>query len=502
METLQRPENPSSDVIQSDLHNRLSLQLRHGIPCHRKKQDTESNGSPTTAESTDIDDEDPEDEDECNDEESIKLKDSTCPQPARRQMVCGMCHLPPGVTGVAGVSTSPGPMLTCTQGHLLCQQCVHRYTVCSDKGCVVCGADLYTSTSRTCYQVTNCMGANHPRENNSPPAEVPPRGVQSEMRCNVQRATQQISNNYKTRNYNQGGDNFAQPFFGGYSNYPTGYNSQCSAGWDGDSGDVIQASSNSMRDNHQRRPSYCSMMRGDDADPEGTEVAYSYGRSDRSGSAALVQAECSRRPIRCPRLDCAVNVAFSALTHHFLFDHPEVPILSVEPGMKSTLIVSFAALSCNSSRCLALLLVSGKLTGAAARLFNGSQIKPRYRNRLPLPVLAARLHCSSQNPCNDKDHSHGPGQGQSQEDVVIVWVAGLDVGGATTGALRCSIEAADGNENGAIRSLMYTGPVNSLRTAQRPREVFMTGDCVILHQGLIDHITSGFTSLNVNVIVH
>lgn len=72
--------------------------------------------------------------------------------------------------------------------------------------------------------------------------------------------------------------------------------------------------------------------------------------------------ECSRRPIKCPRLDCSMNIAFSALIHHFLFDHPEVPILSVEPGTKSTLIVSFSGLICESSRCLAVLLVSGKLS--------------------------------------------------------------------------------------------------------------------------------------------
>lgn len=75
-----------------------------------------------------------------------------------------------------------------------------------------------------------------------------------------------------------------------------------------------------------------------------------------------ITTECSRRPIRCPRIDCAINVAFSALTHHFVFDHPEVPILNVEPGIKSTLIVSFNALTLDSSRCLALLLVSGKLS--------------------------------------------------------------------------------------------------------------------------------------------
>lgn len=71
--------------------------------------------------------------------------------------------------------------------------------------------------------------------------------------------------------------------------------------------------------------------------------------------------ECSRRPIRCPRLDCAVNVAFSSLTHHFLFDHPEVPVLSIEPTTKSSLIVSFADLPSDSSICIALLLVSNKL---------------------------------------------------------------------------------------------------------------------------------------------
>lgn len=89
--------------------------------------------------------------------------------------------------------------------------------------------------------------------------------------------------------------------------------------------------------------------------------------ADRSSAEMKVKslassADCSRRPIRCPRLDCSVNVAFSALTHHFLFDHPEVPILSVEPGVESTLIISYDALACNSSRCLALLLVSGKLS--------------------------------------------------------------------------------------------------------------------------------------------
>lgn len=78
--------------------------------------------------------------------------------------------------------------------------------------------------------------------------------------------------------------------------------------------------------------------------------------------SSQMMAECSRRPIQCPRLDCAVNVAFSALTNHFIFDHPEVPILTVDPDEKITLIVNFDGLEYDSSRCLALLLVADKLS--------------------------------------------------------------------------------------------------------------------------------------------
>ena len=123
--------------------------------------------------------------------------------------------------------------------------------------------------------------------------------------------------------------------------------------WDSEQGDVRNERVPAEGIRHHQQRSYCSIIKKDPMiDPTASETRVN----------GHIVTECSRRPIRCPRLDCAVNVAFSALTHHFMFDHPEVPILSVEPGAKSTLIVSFAALSCNSSRCLALLLVSGKLS--------------------------------------------------------------------------------------------------------------------------------------------
>lgn len=67
---------------------------------------------------------------------------------------------------------------------------------------------------------------------------------------------------------------------------------------------------------------------------------------------------------------------------------------------------------------------------------------------------------------------------------------------------RQAIVNTEGTENEGVRSLTYTGPVTSLRAAQCPRDVFLTGDCIVLHEGLITHIISDCTNFNVNVIVH
>lgn len=114
----------------------------------------------------------------------------------------------------------------------------------------------------------------------------------------------------------------------------------------------IYVEQNKNYDKQKHQQSFCNLLKKDNIVSHVSEAKVN----------GQITAECSRRPIRCPRIDCAINVAFSALTHHFIFDHPEVPILNVEPGIKSTLIISFSALSPNSSRCLALLLVSGKLS--------------------------------------------------------------------------------------------------------------------------------------------
>lgn len=74
---------------------------------------------------------------------------------------------------------------------------------------------------------------------------------------------------------------------------------------------------------------------------------------------------------------------------------------------------------------------------SASRLFNSNQINPKYRNRLPLPLLAARLHTI--NHYSPSDEVYASGEGQYEKNVIIVWVAGLDIGNAAN-ILRCSIQ--------------------------------------------------------------
>jgi len=74
---------------------------------------------------------------------------------------------------------------------------------------------------------------------------------------------------------------------------------------------------------------------------------------------------------------------------------------------------------------------------STAKLFGGNQMNPKYRNRLPLPVLAARLHNNHNYECCEEVHAGG--EGQCEKDMIIAWVAGLDVGD-TVDRLRCSIQ--------------------------------------------------------------
>ncbi|KAG7200933.1 hypothetical protein KM043_003294 [Ampulex compressa] len=378
--------------------------------------------------------------------------------------LCAICHLTSHETFHEETSNTREGNPSCPEGHLFCHRCRRRFSIRPDAACILCGKRSQESRASCSREGDALVNQDHAKAGGTYEALQKQR-FRSRSPMSLEETSAKL---WGPRHGPEGGT----------TSYDVG-------GSEIDS----QREAGKGRSAHRRR-SYCSTV-GAESSPERR------GSQLKVNGQPIGTTECSRKPIRCPRLDCAVNVAFSALAHHFVFDHPDVPILSVEPGTKSTLIVSSEALSRDSSRCLALLLVSGKLSDPAARLFSGNQIDPRYRKRLPLAVLAARLECTGRFLTPDETWPDD----RCEKNVIIAWLAGLDIGEATEG-LRCSIQAVDRVDAEEVRSLMYTGPVNSLRRAQEPREVFSAGDCIVLHEGLIDRITSEHASLQVNVIVH
>ncbi|KAJ8676067.1 hypothetical protein QAD02_011853 [Eretmocerus hayati] len=374
--------------------------------------------------------------------------------------------------------------LLCSDGHLLCHRCVQRLAIKSDTNCVLCTTALESQQSITSASQTSSL--------KSVKLKKKSRAVKTQAGSALTpcaRLKKLSRGNDDGEFYNSTSTNI------GPSHYSIdgGYGDSCNDNWvDPELQEVVDLEDESMEP-LTGRSTYVQ------TDGKSRSICSLVQREAQINSQMM--SECSRRPIQCPRLDCAVNVAFSALTNHFIFDHPEVPILSVDSGETITLVVNFEGLDYDSSRCLALLLVSGKLSGLAAKSFNGSHVSAEYKSRLPLPILAARLHCNASRESHIHE-AYGERSRDDEGDVVIAWVAGLDIGNTTTGALRCSIQAIDSIDGEAFRSLTYTGPINSLRTAQKPREVFLVGDCVVLHDGFINHIMSGCGNLNVNVTIH
>ncbi|XP_054015470.1 uncharacterized protein LOC128896267 [Hylaeus anthracinus] len=381
---------------------------------------------------------------------------------------CTICHHPLG-----NINSSFNNHVPCSEGHMLCERCIQHFIIPSAPGCILCHPQFQQSNISLSRESNTSFNSIHMQTRTQVSRQQPKhymhQRVQQCMPLNVEESYVKTWN----QNHLTTSPNIEQNVLGYYN---------------------IQDSEESF-DYEQIKDQSNTREEGNICKPK---QQYSYYDLYQTKVNGQITSECSRRPIRCPRIDCAINVAFSALTHHFIFDHPEVPILNVEPGIKSTLIVSFSALSSHSSLCLALLLVSGKLSDPVARLFNGNQMNPKFRNRLPLPVLAARLHSRNHNVFADKSNNN---KNFHEKDIIIAWVAGLDIGN-TAEKLLCSIQAVDKIDSEGLRSLTYTGPVNSLRTAQCPEDIFSTGDCIVLHEGLLNHITSNCATLNVNVTVH
>lgn len=384
-------------------------------------------------------------------------------------LICAACHVNVSSTNLRDNNINYEQALACSHGHFLCHRCVQRFAIRPDIGCLICATEYQNSS--------------YPQNNNFDATLDP---IQSKSSMLQQKRPDEIYPCQRNR-YAPNLSTGICKMQNNVTNNAKMINSIFEYGTT-DHGDTRE--DRLIYESRMQRKSYCNLMRRDESSPSNTDLRI---------NCHMIQ-ECSRRPIRCPRLDCARTVALSALTHHFLFDHPEVPVFSVEPGVKNTLLVSFSSLTYGSSRCLALLLVSGKVSGAAATLFSGNQLHPKYRNRLPLPVLAARLKIIDQLNCQDETKAGG--EGPSCGDIIIAWIAGLDLSGSSSGALRCSIQAVDGLQSEVIRSLTYCGPINSLRRAQRPHDIFMAGDCVVLHEGLVNQLSSGCDNFIVNVIVH
>ncbi|KAJ9588161.1 hypothetical protein L9F63_018465 [Diploptera punctata] len=193
----------------------------------------------------------------------------------------------------------------------------------------------------------------------------------------------------------------------------------------------------------------------------------------------------THRPFKCPKSPCSKTVGVAALTSHFSYEHPEVAMLSVEPGVTSHLYVSTTAIPLQTSRCISLLLVT---MGKERDQQNTSRQVPtqlaasKLKHHFPVPLMATRMKTSEELSVEGHDY------------IVMIWLAN-----AEPDTLYCTLEATNVTYN--TRSLIYSGPIGSLRESQIPKDVYGRGDCLIINPGLLIQL-SPEGRFDLNVIVH
>ncbi|XP_067001091.1 uncharacterized protein [Anabrus simplex] len=197
----------------------------------------------------------------------------------------------------------------------------------------------------------------------------------------------------------------------------------------------------------------------------------------------------SHRPIHCPKTPCHSTVAVASLTAHFTFDHPDVPLLTVDPGVKSHLWLSPSSIPLEVSRCVALLLVSGRSRKSSRSISNLTPSMAKFHNREPLPLMTTRTRM-----IGDRSESMN-GSGDSTDDAtVLIWISDVDSG------VKYTLEVYSGQN--PERSISSTCPVVSLREPQTPRSVYRRGDAVILHPAFTSAISERNGGFDISILIH
>ncbi|KAL0266557.1 UNVERIFIED_CONTAM: hypothetical protein PYX00_009067 [Menopon gallinae] len=221
-------------------------------------------------------------------------------------------------------------------------------------------------------------------------------------------------------------------------------------------------------------------------------------------SVLSLAGEPSKRPIRCPTHLCGRNIAVTALTSHFSFDHPDVPPVNVDFDVSSHLFVVPDVIPFNYGRCVAMLLIPNRLEPINSVSQSNFINSPKGKNCLPLVVMASRLDCvtNPQNANTTEENRAEMNQGDfrirenMKSPLLVIWLAGIE---ANT-SIFTTLQVTEKQTN--IRSVVYTGPVTSLRSCQNTTKVFEQGDCLVIHSGMLENIIGDRGGFDLHVVVH
>ncbi|XP_044752863.1 uncharacterized protein LOC123312479 isoform X2 [Coccinella septempunctata] len=218
-------------------------------------------------------------------------------------------------------------------------------------------------------------------------------------------------------------------------------------------------------------------------------------RVSSTSSVSQTKNSISKKPLKCPYLDCGKFVGVFDMSAHYKYEHKEVPIIFTHCDARSALEFSPRDIKRGGVRTMLLLnLDDFPACGMSAPSTAVSKTSSSFpKENQTLLVLATKLsECDMDEKIREKGRRHRAEE-PKDTDVWIFWL-GLNV--STNLSYTLAISTLD-NE---IR-LKYFGPVVHLE--EDPVKLWANGKCLLLNRFQIERMSENFhKNLNLDIIIY
>ncbi|XP_054735285.1 uncharacterized protein LOC129242584 [Anastrepha obliqua] len=197
-----------------------------------------------------------------------------------------------------------------------------------------------------------------------------------------------------------------------------------------------------------------------------------------------------RPPIKCPESSCQRMIFVSDFNKHLIVDHSLLPMERIAPRQCKNFFLDPKLSHCGISKCHLLYLIRDKITDLGSS---------KFKDFLPMLVMSTRIRLSDL--CGIRAHEHPKFfESEANTEYLMIWLTGI-----VPEEFPVGISLTVWSRSGKVPTchIVHSGEIYSVRQSQDIKEVWRSGQMLLLSASDLQLLTNGGKEmLELQIIVH